>query len=231
MPRAGRIVLPNYPHHVIHRGHNRSLLFSKPTDFKVYLKNLVVLKEEFGCLLYAYCLMTNHVHLILDPGQHADSLGLLMKRTAGRYTAYRNRTCGRTGTAWNGRFRSNPIQTDRYLLTCCRYVELNPVRAGIVPQPGDYPWSSFRDRAGIKRQGWLDEDPAYTAMGTTRRQREVGYREFMLDPKVNPDHEAIRLAIKGGYPLGDAAFLHYTEETLGKRISTLKQGRPKRSDK
>ena len=227
MPRRSRIVLPYHPHHVIHRGHNRSLLFSSETDFKVYLSDLAELKAEYGCLLHSFCLMSNHVHLIINPGHDADCLGLLMKRVAGRYTGYMNTTYSRTGTAWNGRFKSNPIQSDQYLLTCSRYVELNPVRAGIVAHPGDYRWSSFPDRSGIRRTGWLDEDLCYQGMGLTRRAREARYAEFVLNTTMDSDTERIRDAINRGDPLGDDTFLHYAEDTLGIRISKRKRGRPR----
>lgn len=227
MPRVGRIVLPNYPHHVIHRGHNRSRLFSSEADFKRYLGNLEQFKEEYGCLIYSFCLMTNHVHLIVNPGENAEGLSMLMKRVAGRYTGYLNAGSDRSGTAWNGRFKSNPIQTDRYLLTCCRYVDLNPVRAGLVQHPGDYRWSSFNDRVGACRLDWLDEDPIYRELGSTRQLRETRYAEFVLDPDTNKDNSHIREAINSGFPLGNDSFLHHAEDTLGIRIIRRQKGRPR----
>jgi putative transposase len=231
MARAVRILLPDYPHHVIHRGHNRSPLYSCETDFNVYLANLAELKIECGCLVHAFCLMTNHVHLIVTPVDNAGNLSKLMKKVAGRYTGYMNATYSRTGTAWNGRFKSNPIQTNQYLLACSRYVELNPVRAGMVSRPDDYRWSSFHDRTGVHRLSWLDEDPVYRELGSNRQQREASYRQFFWDDKANLDHGPIRRAIQGGFPLGDDSFLRYAEDRLGIRISNRRPGRPKRLNK
>jgi len=138
MPRKARVVLPNYPHHVVQRGYNRQAVFIEETDYLYYLENLAEWKTTLGCKVYGYCLMTNHVHLIVDPGERAENLGLLVKRLAGRQTRLVNRVERRTGSLWEGRYKSSAIETDRYLLACCRYVELNPVRAGMVATPAEY---------------------------------------------------------------------------------------------
>jgi putative transposase len=183
------------------------------------MKDLAECKKEYGCLVHSFCLMTNHVHLIVNPGNEPDNLSWFMKRVAGRYTGYMNASYSRTGTAWNGRFKSNLIQTDGYLLACSRYVELNPVRAGMVAHPEDYRWSSFQDRSGLERLSWLDEDPSYMEIGSTRRERETGYAEYFRATPPDADQDRIRTAINRGYPLGDNDFLRYTEVTLGIRIS------------
>ena len=143
MPRMGRLVIPDYPYHVIHRGHNRAPVFASDSDYQYYLDNLLELKTNLGCKVYAYCLMTNHVHLMIDPGDNPDNLALLMKGVAGRQTRYINRLERRTGTLWEGRYRSSIVCKDTYLLACCRYIEMNPVRAMMVNHPGEYRWSSF----------------------------------------------------------------------------------------
>ena len=129
MPRMGRVVLPNYPHHVVQRGHNRQVVFAEDEDFQRYLSDLYELKYIFGVKLYAYCLMTNHVHLLLAPGDSIAGLGQLMKALAARATRYRNQLEGRSGTLWESRYKSSVVQSDAYLLACCRYIELSPVRA------------------------------------------------------------------------------------------------------
>lgn len=134
MPRIRRVVLPNYPHHVVQRGHNRQVVFAETSDFEHYLADLRELKEVFGVKVYAYCLMTNHVHLLLASGDTASGLGQLMKALAARMTRYRNRLEGRSGTLWESRYKSSVVQSDTYLLACSRYIELNPVRARIVPR-------------------------------------------------------------------------------------------------
>ena len=140
MPRMGRIVLPNYPHHVVQRGHNRQVVFAAEQDYQRYISDLRELKDVFGVKFYAYCLMTNHVHLLLAPGEAVAGLGQLMKALAARATRYRNRLEGRTGTLWESRYKSSVVESDTYLLACCHYIELNPVRARMVAEAGDYPW-------------------------------------------------------------------------------------------
>ena len=138
MPRTARVIVPYTPHHIIQRGHNRNVVFAHAADCQFYLDSLRELKVEFEVDVFAYCLMTNHVHLILQVGDDVSAIGQLMKRLAARQTRYVNKIEGRTGTLWESRFRSSPIETDRYLLACCRYVELNPVRAGMVSAPEQY---------------------------------------------------------------------------------------------
>lgn len=146
MPRKARILIPNYPHHIVQRGHNRNVVFVADEDYQFYLGNLKEWKTKLGIKLYAWCLMTNHIHLIVEPGEDTSSVSELMKRLAGRQTAYVNKLEKRTGSLWEGRFKASPIQRDNYLLACCRYVEINPVRANMVSGPRQYKWSSYRER-------------------------------------------------------------------------------------
>jgi len=150
MPRKARIVVPKTPHHIRQRGHNRQTVFAHDEDYQYDLENLFEWKKEFDCRVYAWCLMTNHVHLIIQPGGSTEGLSQLMKRLAGRQTRYVNRLEQRTGSLWEGRFKSSPIETDTYLLACCRYIELNPVRARMVVRPEDYLWSSYRMKTGLQ---------------------------------------------------------------------------------
>ena len=128
MPRMARIVLPNFPHHIVQRGHNRQATFAEAADFERYLDTLREYKAEYRVKVLAWCLMTNHLHLLLAP-EDLDGLGKLMKRLAGRQTRYHNHLEGRSGTLWEGRYKSSVVQSDAYFLACCRYIELNPVRA------------------------------------------------------------------------------------------------------
>lgn len=133
----GRVVVPQYPHHIVRRGHDRKVVFASESDFRYYLNTLKEFKDTCGVYIYAYCLMTNHVHLLLAPSDQK-GLGLLMKRLAGRQTRYRNKLEGRSGTLWESRYKSSLVDADQYLLACVRYIELNPVRAGMVAEPGEY---------------------------------------------------------------------------------------------
>ena len=175
-------------HHVVQRGHNRQVVFAADENFQFYLENLTELKGELDVRLYAYCLMTNHVHLLLMPAQ-GQTLASLLKALAGRQTRYVNRVEGRSGTLWEGRYKSSPVDTESYLLECSRYIELNPLRAGIVGRPEQYRWSSFGAKAGLWEDRRLDLDPCYLAMGETEQQRQSRYAAF-VSRGVRPSADA-----------------------------------------
>ncbi|MCK4691102.1 MAG: transposase [Desulfuromonadales bacterium] len=239
MPRTARIVIPNYPHHIIQRGHNRQTIFASDDDYCYYLDNLAEWKELYGCKIYAFCLMTNHVHLVIDPGDNPDSLGKLMKRVAGRQTRYVNRLENRSGTLWGSRFKSSPIDSNSYLLACCRYVEMNPVVAGLCSDPAEYPWSSCCSKvAGIVTWSeqapslypWLDFDPLYLDMGKTEKERQQHYHTFLTETVSEKEKEIIRLAVQRGQLTGGAAFIDEIEVKLNRRIEFRRQGRPKKHE-
>ena len=179
MPRTRRIALAHHPHHIVQRGHNRKNVFRTEKDRITYLETLKEFREKLGLRVYGYCLMTNHVHLIIDPGIDPTNLSLIMKRLAGRHTRRINRLERKTGTSWEGRFKCSPIESDRYLLACTRYVDLNPVRAKMIRLPQDYPWSSYRARIGLEPCDWLDPDPCFLALASTQERRQQLYREFV----------------------------------------------------
>lgn len=210
MPRHGRLVLENMPHHVIHRGHNRGAVFTSEADYLYYLRNLGEWKAKLGCRIYAYCLMTNHVHLIVDPGDTLDNLALLMKRVAARQTRRANRLRKRSGTLWESRYKSSPIQTDSYLAACCLYVEENPVRAGIATSPEEYPWSSRRVRLQSRGPSLLDELPVdIDSSGGTI------------------PISALRAAIQREQLTGGESFIEEVAARTGRRIENRGQGRPR----
>lgn len=158
MPRIGRVILPQYPHHVVQPGHNKQVVFADSRGYKRFLATLADFKVTLGIKVYELCLMTNHVHLLLVP---SDATGLikLMKRLSGRQTRYFNRLERRTGTLWEGRYKSSLVQSDSYLLACLRYIELNPVLARMVAAAGDYPWSGCHARLARVQSGILGRDP------------------------------------------------------------------------
>ena len=231
MPRSARIVIPNYPHHIVQRGHNRQTVFAAEDDYRYYLDNLAEWKGKFRCQVYAFCLMTNHVHLVVDPGEAPEALGRLMKRLAGRQTRYVNRVEGRSGTLWEGRFKSSPIESNRYLLACCRYVEMNPVAAGLCDDPADYPWSSCRSKVQTSLYEWLDFDPLYLALGDNQEERRRRYQEFLAGSVTEEESETIRKAVKRGQLTGGASFVDEIEARLNTRIELRGQGRPRRGQK
>lgn len=217
MPRLGRTILPDYPHHIVQRGHNRQVVFAEPRDFERYLDTLATFKDAYGVKVYAYCLMTNHVHLLLAPETIA-ALGQLMKRLAGRQTRYHNALEGRSGTLWESRYKSSPVDTDDCLLGCARYIDLNPARARMVTRPEAYRWSSCRHRTGLATCEWFDHDPCYLALGATAIQRQQRYRQFLEAAIPEGEWRLIRDAIQRGQLTGRQPFIDEVEENLGKRI-------------
>ena len=225
MPRRARLRLADVPVHLIQRGNNRGPCFFADEDYRRYLHHVEQLSREFGCIVHAYVLMTNHVHLLLTP--HAvDSASLLMKHVGQRYVQYVNRTYARSGTLWEGRFKSCLLQSGAYVLACYRYIELNPVRAGMVAHPLDYPWSSYRANAEGRPDNLVIPHGEFEQLGTTPEARRTTYRqlcESCLDPLVIT---TIRDATNGNIALGDARFRSAVEAALGRRAGRGSPGRP-----
>jgi putative transposase len=230
MPRRARIMLPGIPVHVIQRGNNRSACFVTDADRSFYLFHLSRNLSRFGCEMHAYCLMTNHVHLLLTP-KGAASCAVLMKHMGQVHSQYFNKTYERTGSLWEGRFRSCLVQSAGYLLTCYRYIELNPVRAGMVPHPGDYPWSSYRDNAlGEAVNGRVTPHSEYLGLGATAAERRSAYAGLFRFGVGGEQLEKIRAATNGGYALGDEQFRRTISRALGRRVERGMPGRPLRDD-
>lgn len=227
MPRTARIVLAGYPHHVVQRGHNRKTVFARERDYTRYLENLEELKEKYQVRVFAYCLMTNHVHLLLQPDEQASALGQLMKALAGRATRYRNMRQKRTGTLWEGRYRSSPVQSDQYLMACCRYIELNPVRAAMVEAPESYRWSSCRQHLGLCESRWIDLDPVYQGLGATDGERAARYRQLLGRQPSVETQRTIRQALQRGQLTGNAQFVDEVDATIGRRVTARGPGRPR----
>ena len=225
MPRRARLVLPEIPLHVIQRGNNRAVCFNAETDYLFYLDWLARSAHDSGCTIHAYCLMTNHVHLLLSAST-PDAPGTLMKQLGQRYVQYFNRTYRRSGTLWEGRFRSCLLQEEGYLLECHRYIELNPVRAAMVEHPAMYRWSSYRANAQGERSSLLKPHPLYEALGSGEEERQAAYRElfrYQLEPGLIDE---IRAATNGNYVLGGSRFQQEIATALGQRVTRGKAGRP-----
>ncbi len=218
MPRTGRNLLPNYPHHIVQRGHNRQVVFAEPSDYQYYLETLQTWKRNLEIKVYAYCLMTNHVHLVLQPPDDVGALSSLMKRLAGRQTRYANRLEARSGTLWDGRFKSSPIQNDTYLLSCCRYVELNPVRARMIASPSQYRWSSYCSRIGQAKAPWLDDHACFIELSLSAQERISRYRRFVEQGVPVDELKFIREALQRGQLTGNKWFIDEVEQIIGRRI-------------
>ena len=231
MPRKGRIVLPHYPHHIVQRGHNRQVVFVDSMDYRYYLATLEEFKAEYGLKVYAFCLMTNHVHLLIQPSEQKSGLAALMKRLAGRQTRYRNKMEGRSGTLWESRFKSSPVQTDQYVLACKRYIEMNPVRARMVSNPADYPWSSYSSSVGENTFSWLDFDPCYLALGATFEERRIRYRDYVNASVAEDEWALIRDSVRRNHLTGTVRFADEVESIIGIRVESRKPGRPRKLEK
>ncbi len=229
MPRQARIILRNTPHHIVQRGHNRQAVFIEAADYRYYIKTLKEWKGELSIKVYGYCLMTNHVHLIIDPCDDETNLGKLMKRLAGRQTRHVNYMEKRTGSLWEGRYKSSPIETDTYLLACNRYVELNPVNAGMVKQAEDYAWSSYRQKVGIEREVWIDYDPTYLGLSEDNMERMRRYEKYIHQDIPEKEKQMIGGSLQRGQLTGTHRFIEEVEQRLGVRIEHRLPGRPKKS--
>lgn len=226
MPRRCRIVLANLPHHLVQRGHNREAVFTSDHDRAAYLETLVEFRQALGLKIYAYCLMTNHVHLIVDPGDDGANISQLMKRLAGRHTRRLNHLHGRTGTAWQGRFRCSPIDSDRYLLACSRYIDLNPVRANMVSSPADFRWSSYRTKVGLANCDWLDLDPCYLSLGSNTQGRQWRYRELVAEGTQEDELTFLRNAVQRNQLTGTEQFIQDVKRRAGVHVPRRGRGRP-----
>ncbi len=226
MPRKARILVPNYPHHIVQRGHNRKVVFLTDEDYRYYLENLKEWKTRLGINLYAWCLMTNHIHLILEPGHDASTVSELMKRLAGRQAAFVNKHEGRSGALWEGRFKASPIQRDNYLLACCRYVEMNPVRANMVAGPRQYRWSSYRERVGLIDAGLLDMDASYLGLADDVIKRTECYKTYLKQGASDKETELLRSAWARNQLTGNDRFVDEIERRTNRRVEFRARGRP-----
>jgi len=230
MPRRPRIILPGIPLHMIQRGNNRQACFYADEDYLAYLDCLGEYARTSHCAVHAYVLMTNHVHLLVTP-ETKSGAGELMKRLGQRYVQYTNRTYRRSGTLWEGRFRSCLTQEESYVLSCYRYIELNPVRADMVSHPAEYRWSSYRTNAQGEVSPLVQPKKQYELLGSDIPTRQSTYRElfrYHLDPGFVDE---IRSATNGNYALGSARFKAQVSAALGRRAMPGKSGRPSKRER
>jgi len=225
MPRRARIVVPGLPLHIVQRGNNRADCFFSDDDRRFFLHHLVRLSGQEACDVHAYCLMTNHVHLLLTP-HRAEGCARLMRRVDLLHSQYVNRKYGRTGSLWEGRFRSCVVDSETYLLQCYRYIESNPVRAGMVSRAGDHPWSSYGFNALGAESSWLVPHEEYIRLGASAPERCDRYRALFAD---HVDVQGIREATNGNFPLGTEPFLQALARKLGRRVAPGRPGRPVRA--
>jgi REP-associated tyrosine transposase len=224
MPRRARLKMKGLPLHIIQRGHNQAPCFLTDADFNLYLGLLQELAPLHPCAVHAYVLMTNHVHLLLTP-ERPEHASQLIKHLSQRYVQHFNRAYMRSGSLWGGRFRSSIVDSENYLLQCQRYIELNPVRAGMVGHPRDYRWSSYRRNAEAEPSLIVVPHPLYLAMGPTEVERMTCYREFLRDSPPTEEIAMIREAAARSSPVGKAGFVAQVESASRGSVVRRRLGR------
>lgn len=226
MPRPTRIEVPGVPLHIVQRGNNRSVCFFSDLDRRFYLKCLREIAAARKCEIHAYVLMDNHVHILATPGAIGGA-SAMMQDLGRRYVRNVNSIHARTGTLWEGRFKSSLIDTERYFFTCHRYIELNPVRAGIVKLPGEYPWSSHNCYSKGVPDPLVTPHRIYAALGASTEARRAAFQAMFEGPVPDGDIERLRVAVNRGWALGSDEFLDTMEHKLGRSIRPPRRGRPK----
>jgi putative transposase len=225
MARLPRLTLPGYPHHVVQRGNNRQAIFATAADHQMLLDLLAEHAKKFDVAVHAYVLMGNHFHLLVTP-KTADGLPKMMQAMGRSYVRYFNDAQKRTGTLWEGRYKSTLIQTDRYLLACMAYIDLNPVRAGLVAQPQDYLWSSHVYYLGLRPDRLITPHPLYWELGNTPFAREAAYAELVHVGIGTVQQTALTDAVLRGWVLGDPDFVADLQKKTERRVVKVAPGRP-----
>lgn len=228
MARLPRLILPGQPHHVVLRGNNRQAIFFSDLDRQHLLTIIGDVATLYGVSIHAYVLMDNHFHLLATPPS-ADALSRMMQALGRRYVGWFNARHQRTGTLWEGRFRAGLIEGERHLLACMRYIELNPVRAGLCQRPEDWTWSSAAHHLGLGRQPIVTEHPLYWLMGNTPFEREHAYREFMDQGVAPQELLTFTEAVLRGRPVASDAFLKPLAEAHARVIERRPRGRPRKA--
>jgi REP-associated tyrosine transposase len=228
MSRPPRLELPGVPQHVIQRGNNRAGCFFGDADRRFYLKCLAESAARRGCDVHAYVLMSNHVHLLVTPSE-AGAMGAMMQDLGRRYVRVINTIQGRTGTLWEARFKSSLVDSENYLLTCHRYIELNPVRARLVSDPGSYAWSSHAHYTADRTSRLITEHPVYLGLGATSSERQVVFRSLFATSLDDRLVAQIRNAINTDSALGSDSFMDDMEGKLGRSVRPPTRGRPCKS--
>ncbi len=227
MARLPRLIVPNQPHHVIQRGAGQQAVFLDSDDHTIFLKYLKEASRHFKVLIHAYVLMPNHIHLLASP---SDQTGMArMMQWIGRfYVPYFNHKYDRVGTLWQGRYKAAVVDSERYFLLCARYIELNPVRAGLAMQPEEYRWSSYRHHVGMQHDSLIAEHTLFWALGNTPFAREASYRHLVEEAIPKAEVEALTEATLKGWAIGSDQFKARLEKQSHQRVRPGRRGRPAR---
>ena len=225
MARLARLTLPGYPHHVIQRGNNRQPIFKTVADYQHFLNLMDDNAKKFEVEIHSYVLMTNHFHLLATPLKDT-GLPQMMQAVGRSYVRYFNDLHGRSGTLWEGRYRSTLIQTDRYLLACMVYIDMNPVRAGLVSGIVDYPWSSYNFYAGTRSDKLITPHALFWELANTPFGREAAYAELVKAGISSEQQAALTRSVLAGWVLGEPDFVEKLQKKTIRRVNQAKAGRP-----
>jgi putative transposase len=225
MARLPRLTVPGYPHHIIQRGNNRQPIFAADEDYRRALEFLEEHARAAGVAVHAYVLMSNHFHLLATP-ETAEGIPQMMQAVGRRYVRYFNQRQSRTGTLWEGRYRSTLIQAERYLLSCMVYIDLNPVRAGMVDLPQRYPWSSHAHYVNGRPDRLVTPHPMWWELGNTPFAREAAYRDLVSAGLTESQERALTDSALRGWALGDGGYVADLQRRTERRVSKSKAGRP-----
>lgn len=225
MARLPRLTLPGTPHHVIQRGNNRQPIVATPADYRRLLDLLEEYAARFQVAVHAYVVMSNHFHLLVTP-QTNEGLPQMMQAVGRSYVRYFNGTQRRTGTLWEGRYKSTLIQSERYLLACMVYIDLNPVRAGMVARAADYSWSSHAHYIGVTHDRLITPHALFWELGNTPFAREAAYAELVHAGLNTVQQQALTNATLSGWALGEADFVANLQKRTARRVSKASAGRP-----
>jgi putative transposase len=225
MARLARLTVPGYPHHLIQRGNNRQPIFADNADYELLLSILDANAREFKVALHAYVLMSNHFHLLATP-ETTDGIPRMMQAVGRRYVRLFNQKQARTGTLWEGRYRSTIIQAERYLLACMAYIDLNPVRAGLVGDPRAYPWSSHAHYVGLRQDKVLTPHPLYWELGNTPFARDAAYAELVAAGISAKQQQDLSESALQGWALGEQDYVADLQRRTERRVVKQRAGRP-----
>ena len=225
MARLPRLTVPGYPHHIIQRGNNRQAIFAGTADYEALLKLIEEHATQAGVAVHSYVLMRNHFHLLATP-KTAQAIPEMMQAVGRRYVRHFNQRQDRTGTLWEGRYKSTLIQAERYLLACMAYIDLNPVRAGLVGDPADYFWSSHAYYLGRRNDRLVTPHPLYWELGNTPFARDAAYAQLVRSGISSQQQIALTDSVLRGWALGEPDYVAELQRRTARRLSKERPGRP-----
>jgi len=229
MARLPRFILPGQPQHIIQRGNNRQDTFREKCDYQYYIEKLTIAADKNQCDIHAYVLMTNHVHLLITP--HTEiGIGKMMQMLGRYYVQFFNKKYNRTGTLWEGRYKAAMIDTEQYFLTCMRYIELNPVRAGMVINPREYIWSSYKFNALGEADDLVTSRYEYQILGDTEAKRQLSYRQLFELQLEEGVLSSIRNNTNKGWVLGSKKFKKKVSKIINRPVESQGLGGDRKSD-